>query len=181
MPGIGPVLFRRSSRARRIIISVQTQNGVRVAVPDRTSFDSALEFVGVKKQWIRKHLVKIAENETQRKALAKSFASIDRGEAKRELTARLKQLAEKHGFTYSGVCIRNQRTRWGSCSRMNAISLNMKLLALPEDLIDYVILHELVHTRFHDHSKKFWAELEKHVKNARQVESRLKDYDTRWT
>jgi predicted metal-dependent hydrolase len=177
---IGPVLFEHSFRARRIVISVRSQRGVRVAVPGRASFDSALEFVNKKKQWILKQLARIAEYENQNKALSNSFAAIDRIEAKKKIVARLKQLAGKHVFAYNRVFIRNQQTRWGSCSHKNNISLNMKLIVLPEELIDYVILHELVHTRVYNHSKKFWSELDKYVGSGKAMARKLRNYDTRW-
>jgi predicted metal-dependent hydrolase len=178
--GIGPVLFEHSFRARRIIISITPQKGVRVAVPGRTSINSALEFVLKKKPWIRKQLASIAENESQNKALANTFAAIDREEAKKQLTTRLKQLAEKNGFNINRVFIRNQHTRWGSCSHKNNISLNVKLVVLPDKLVDYVILHELVHTRIHNHSQRFWSELDKYVGNGKFMASKLRNYDTRW-
>ena len=79
-------------------------------------------------------------------------------------------------FTYNNITIHNQRTRWGSCSPNNNISLNMKLVRLPDDLIDYVILHELVHTRIKNHSKKFWDELNVYICDAKKLERRLKEY-----
>ena len=179
--GIGPVLFEHSVRARRIVITVRPQKGVRVAIPGRTSINSALEFVKKKKQWIIKQFGRITEYEGQKKALAESFAGIDREEAKRKLTARLKELAIRHGFTYNKVCLRNQQTRWGSCSQKNNISLNMKLVILPEELLDYVLIHELVHTRIHNHSRRFWTELDKYVGSGKRMAAKLRKYDTRWT
>ena len=155
--GIGTVLLEHSRRARRIVISVRPGKGVRVAVPRRTSFESALEFVRAKKSWIKKHLARIKEYENQKKAFNDIFLSIDKTEARKRIISQTGQLAEQHGFTYNKVSIRNQRTRWGSCSAKGNISLNMKLVALPPELVDYVILHELVHTRVHNHSRKFWA------------------------
>ena len=102
--------------------------------------------------------------------------NIDRLKAKALLTGRLEHLAKNNGFTYNRVFIRNQRTRWGSCSSKNNISLNSQLAKLPNDLIDYVILHELVHTRKKDHSKAFWAELDKLVGNGKQMSAKLKNY-----
>ena len=81
-----------------------------------------------------------------------------------------------HGFDYKKVFIRNQKTRWGSCSVENNIYLNVKLLMLPEELTDYVILHELVHTRIKNHSKDFWRELSKYVRDTRGMEHQLKEY-----
>ena len=173
---IGAVLLEHSSRARRIIITVHPGRGVRVAVPRRTSFESALDFVRVKKKWINKHLTRIQEYEKQKKDFNDIFLSIDKIEARKKIIGRLNQLAEQYGFTYNRVSIRNQRTRWGSCSGKGTISLNMKLVALPPELFDYVLLHELVHTRIHNHSQKFWKELDKYVENGKAKAAGLIEY-----
>jgi hypothetical protein len=175
--GVGPVLIEHSRRAKRVSISVKPFQGVRVAVPLRVSFNKALEFVHLKKPWIQNHLAKITLHETGSRALADLSATIDRAKARRQLTGRLNKLAINHGFTFNGVSIRSQRTRWGSCSRSNNISLNAKLVLLPEDLVDYVILHELVHTRIPNHSDGFWGELDRYVGNSKTFASRLRKYD----
>ena len=177
--GIGPVLFEKSRRAKRVIISVRTSKGARVAVPTRTSFKKALEFVYLKKKWIQKHLARIEQNENQRKAFLDPSLAIDKADAKKRLADRLYHLAQEHGFTYNNVSIREQRTRWGSCSHKNNISLNVKLVLLPKELIDYVMLHELVHTRIHNHSKKFWAELDRYIGNGKIMAKRLRMNDLR--
>lgn len=161
--GIGQIIFERSTRARRVVISIRPFKGVRVSVPARTSIERALEFVYLKKVWIQKHLASVSQRENEIQIAKKLCASIDLTLAKRVLIDRLCYLAQKRGFTYNKISIRNQKTRWGSCSRENNISLNVKLILLPEDLRDYVIMHELVHTNIHDHSKRFWAELDKYV------------------
>jgi predicted metal-dependent hydrolase len=76
------------------------------------------------------------------------------------LPKRLTELAAQHGFRYGRAGIRNQKSRWGSCSSKNNISLNIHLLNLPGHLRDYVILHELVHTEQKNHSKHFWFRLD---------------------
>ena len=76
-----------------------------------------------------------------------------RKEAKDHLPPRVKELAEKHNFKYKKVAIKNAKTRWGSCSYVNNINLSLHLMRLPDYLIDYVILHELVHTKIKNHSK----------------------------
>ena len=175
--GIGPVLLEHSRRAKRVSISIKAFKGVRVAVPPRVSFNKALEFVCMKKSWIQNHLAKITLHETESRAMADLSTGIDKAQAKRELTGRLSILAKHHGFTFNKVSLRNQKTRWGSCSRNNNISLNMKLVLLPEDLIDYVMLHELVHTLVPNHSKNFWGELDKYVGNSKAIASKLGKYD----
>ena len=174
--GIGTVLLQHSARARRIIITVRPGKGVRVAVPRRTSIKAALKFVGAKKPWIKKHLARIKEYEKQKQEFNDVFLSIDKAVARKQIIGRLNQLALQHGFTYNKVSIRNQRTRWGSCSGKGNISLNMKLVALPPELFDYVILHELVHTRIHNHSRKFWSELDKYMGNGKAKAARLIEY-----
>ena len=174
--GIGPVLFERSRRARRVSISVKTFKEVRVAVPSRTSLDDAIDFVCLKKPWIKRHLETIRRLEIESRALADLSASIDKSEAMKQLTDKVNRLAREHGFTFNRVTIRNQKTRWGSCSRNGNISLNVKLVLLPKDLVNYVILHELVHTRIHNHGKRFWEELDRYVENSRSKASRLRKY-----
>ena len=172
--GIGLVHLNRSRRARRVIISVSPSTGVRVSVPRRTSFQKALEFVGIKKTWIQKHLALVAQNEQRKQDLGLKLPIVDKAVAGKRLTDRLYYLAKINGFTCNRVTIRQQKTRWGSCSPKNTISLNIKLVLLPEVLSDYVILHELVHTRIHNHSRRFWAELDEYVENSRAMAKRLR-------
>jgi len=172
--GIGPVLFEKSKRAKRVIISIKTTNTVRVAVPYRISFKKAETFMFANTDWIKQHLEKVRQYESESTTIQYHFDDIDKSEAKKTLTGRLVLLAEKYGFEYSKVTIRCQRTRWGSCSIKNNISLNMKLVKLPLELADYIMLHELVHTRIHSHNKKFWEELDKYVGNAHFMAKRLR-------
>ena len=177
--GIGSILLQHSTRANRTTITVKPNKGVRVAVPIRVSFEAALEFVNQNEHRIRKTLARIQQLESRHKDLAELYSTIDKLKAKKTLITKLHVLAKKHRFTYSKVSIPNQKTRWGSCSYKNTISLNMKLVALPEELIDYVILRELVHTKIHNHSSRFWAELSKHVRDAKELASRLREYELR--
>ena len=147
-----------------------------MAVPLGAPFSKAVEFVHMKKPWIHKHLTEIKRRETESRALADLSATIDKTKAKRQLAGRLNRLAKYHGFTFNGVSIRSQKTRWGSCSRSNNISLNAKLVLLPEDLVDYVILHELVHTRIRNHGKDFWAEMDRHIGSSKALASKLRKY-----
>jgi predicted metal-dependent hydrolase len=174
--GIGAVLLEHSRRARRIVLSVRTGKGVRVAVPYRTSFASALEFVRAKKSWINKHLAKLQEYDKRQQTFKEAFQIINKTEARQKIIARLAELAKQHGFIYNKVSIRNQRTRWGSCSAKGNISLNIKLVALPPELFDYVILHELAHTRVHNHSRRFWLELDKYAGDGKAKAKRLVEY-----
>ena len=174
--GVGQVLFERSKKAKHLNISVKPFRGVRVAVPERVPFQNAEVFVNSKIAWIQKSQARIKKYELDSSKSSSTSADIDRTKAKREITRRLKYLAAKHGFTYNRIFIRNQKARWGSCSYRNNISLNIKITRLPEELMDYVILHELTHTRIKNHSDKFWKSLDMLVGDARKKAKSLKQF-----
>ncbi len=175
--GIGPVLFDRSRRAKHLIIHVKPFTGVRVAVPFGVSWDKAERIVYGKIDWILKQRARIEKIRQKYGSLLKDFKRINKAAARRKLIRRLKELAEWHGFDYNKVFIRNQRTRWGSCSTSNNINLNIKLVLLPDELIDYVILHELLHTRIKNHSRGFWADMDRLLgTRAKELAKRLKEY-----
>jgi predicted metal-dependent hydrolase len=100
-----------------------------------------------------------------------------RKEAKRLLPNRTKQLAEKYGFTFSDVKIQSSKTRWGSCSRAQSINLSLYLMLLPADLVDYVILHELCHTKEMNHGANFWIWMDRVTeKKSKELRAQLKNY-----
>jgi predicted metal-dependent hydrolase len=94
--------------------------------------------------------------------------------ATKELPTRVIELAELHGISVERVTVRNQRTRWGSCSRRGTISLNWRLIQTPENVRDYIILHELAHRRQMNHSQKFWEEVARLFPGYREAENWLK-------
>lgn len=92
------------------------------------------------------------------------------------LKERVKKLAEQYQFTCQKVSVRNQKTRWGSCSSNKNLSLNWKLIKMPLWVIDYVILHELAHTVHLNHSAQFWSLVAKICPYYKQAEEWLKQY-----
>ena len=168
---VGIIHYIKNNRAKRIVISVKP-DFVRVTVPRRRTLKNAQKFVEQKINWIKKH----SKNMKFLREKSNKLPKIKREEAREKLERRLSELAEQHNFRYNRVSIRNQKTRWGSCSSKDNISLNMKLLHLPDHLIDYILLHELVHTRVKNHSKDFWNELETVVPNARIIDKQLREY-----
>jgi len=104
---------------------------------------------------------------------------IYRFEAKKILPPKLAELAEKYNFEYQKITIRNNKRNWGSCSSKNNISLNLQMMKLPDNLIDYILLHELVHTEIKNHGEKFWGKLNSITNNkARELAKQVKQYST---
>ncbi|WP_228466675.1 M48 family metallopeptidase [Adhaeribacter swui] len=108
--------------------------------------------------------------------IRQSVEATYRLEAKAYLPGRLAYFAQKFGFTFNKVVIKNTSTRWGSCSATNNINLNLHLMRLPEALRDYVILHELAHTVEKNHGPRFWALLDRISGDARGLDRRMKAY-----
>ncbi len=155
-------VFVRHPRARRYLIRVEDDGRVRVTVPRWGSKREAAAFAEREYAWIEKQRARLAG---QRAALArepmpKEIERELRNRAKRELPGRLLELAARHALTVTRVSVRNQRWRWGSCSRNGHICLNWRLVQMPDAVRDYVMIHELMHLRRMDHSPKFWKLVE---------------------
>jgi predicted metal-dependent hydrolase len=173
--GAGKVLIERSGRVKRMRITVKP-GSVSVALPKGISFAKAISFVQEHEAWIRHHLTRLEHEERDGRELLAGLPPLDAEHAKEKIAYRFKLLAMEYGFAWSRLTIRNQKTRWGSCSAGNDISLNIQLARLPETLMDYVILHELVHTRIKGHGRDFWQELDAYVGDARKLRRELKRY-----
>ena len=175
LKSVGTILIERSRRAKHLSLSIKPFKGARVAVPIGVSFASAEMFAKSKTSWIKKHLDKMVLMEQEAIELSKSKPIIQ-ATARKHLIDRLNFLSQQYGFNYNKVFIKNQKTRWGSCSGKNNINLNINLVRLPSELIDYTILHELVHTRVKNHSQQFWDQMDKLLGDAKKLDRKLSDY-----
>ncbi|KPK44732.1 MAG: hypothetical protein AMJ65_02250 [Phycisphaerae bacterium SG8_4] len=175
VPDVGPVVLAISDRAKHLRITVRPDRGVRLTIPRGVSLKRAQQFLNSKIPWIKKHLRRFEQLGDNREPAP--LPPISKTRARATLIERLEALAELHDFRFNKVSIRNQKTKWGSCSAKNNISLNMNLVRLPAELIDYVILHELVHTRIKNHGSDFWTELDACLGGAaRALKQVLKSY-----
>lgn len=111
----------------------------------------------------------------QKVAEAASMRAL-RSQAKQLLPQRLESLALQHDLSYKSVAVRQLKSRWGSCDQTGHIILNIFLLQLPWDLIDYVLLHELTHTRIMRHGPDFWRAMERFLPSAKQRRKAIKKY-----
>ncbi len=176
IPGIGPVTFSRSRKAKRMSLSIRPFKGIRVSVPFRISFREAEIFLVSRSDWIKRHNNKLKQFEKEQVRKLEKAPPVNGKEAKEKILARLEKFSDNYGFNYNKVQFRKQRTRWGSCSSKDNLSLNLKMAGLPEELIDYILLHELVHTKYKNHSKFFWNELGKYVDDPIKKRKELREY-----
>ncbi|MFC1676239.1 M48 family metallopeptidase [Planctomycetota bacterium] len=176
----GGVLFARSKRAKRLSITVKPFKPIRVTVPRMVSIKKATRYLILNLEWVKKSVARIKKIEAEHRSISRNSSDICDAKAGQMLVSRLGQLAGLHKLSYNRVSIRKQRTIWGSCSAKNNISLNVNIAYLPEQLQDYVLVHELVHTKVKNHSRKFWAELNKYVQSdAKELSKQMKKYRIR--
>jgi len=116
----------------------------------------ASRFMNSKRSWIRQALARARITEQKSIEHYSLHSSTSQSEIRHSLTSRLNELALEHDFSYNKVSLRDQKSRWGSCSANDNISLNQKLYFLPDHLRDYVLAHELAHTQEKNHSPAFW-------------------------
>ncbi len=178
----GSVHFVRSYRAKRVRITIKSDSSkeIRVIVPKGISLKYIKDLVLSKQELIIKRVQQIREQEKEARKNGGNNEPIKVQESAQFLYDRLCELAKKYGFKFNKVSFRWQRTRWGSCSSKNNISLNIKIIRLPSDLQDYILLHELVHIRIKNHSKDFWDELEKYFPDAKKHRKELRKYHLKY-
>lgn len=170
----GEVLVRKSPLARGVRFSVSTSGRLQMSVPKYTSEFLVKRFLNSNREMIREKLP-LKNPETQR---ARDYQKkILMKKAKEYLPYRLEYYAKLYGYSYDKYRLMHANTRWGSCSSRRTISLNIGLMNVPEVLRDYVILHELAHLNYMDHSKAFWAEVASHDKNYKMHEKKLKMFN----
>jgi len=121
----------------------------------------------------------ILENDRMQNKIKDYIDNVYRDEAAKILPMRIRELSRIHKLPFFKLSLRNNVSRWGSCSSENNINLNIHLMRLPDYLIDYVLLHELTHTIIKDHSRKFWDYLSKICPNLDECRREMKNYSTR--
>ena len=155
----------RSDR-RSIGIEVDREGKVTVRAPYSCEKKRIDRFLLEKENWIRQKVKLQKENAMKRqekREMPEAEKKYYRNLAREVLGARTGYYARKMGVTYGRISIREQKTRWGSCSSEGNLNFNCRLLFVPDRIVDYVVIHELAHRRFMNHSKAFWKEVEKYM------------------
>lgn len=162
----------RSTR-KTIAIQITPAGQVIVRAPKRIAKREIEAFVHSKQSWIQTHLSRI-ESRPQLPPFSPEEVQSLAASAKADLSSRVARLAPLVGVTYGRITIRSQRTRWGSCSAKGNLNFNCLLLLCPEEVRDYVVIHELCHRKQLNHSPAFWAEVERACPDYRSHRAWLK-------
>ncbi|MDB5265940.1 MAG: putative metal-dependent hydrolase [Parcubacteria group bacterium] len=186
--------IKESARAKHVRIDIYPDGRVVVTKPLRLPMLMVEAFVRSRRKWIEETVVKFEARrrraETKRAKLGLpapeplpkprrgSKAYKDAVKAARSLAAsHLQHFNQHYGFRYGSISIRNQKTRWGSCSAAGNLSFNYRITFLPPELQDYLIVHELSHVKEHNHSAKFWALVAQTVPDHVRRRTQLQAYD----
>ncbi len=160
--------FQKHHLSKHLKMSVK-QGEILVTVPKYSSFKLAREFALENLEWAKanfKHAKCGERTKKERTDLRKK--------AREMLQNELDECAKKYGFKYKSLKMSSAKRRWGSCSYINNINLNIELANIPSHLREYVILHELCHTKIKNHSEKFWNLMEKHMPDTKVRRAELK-------
>ena len=170
-------------RSNRKTIAIEVRPDMRVIVraPYRAPLDTINRFIGEKADWIDKSLRKMEERskkapQEQREVLSEKEIKLLYTRAKRIIPQKVRFYAGIMGVEYGRITIRMQKSRWGSCSGKGNLNFNCLLMRTPDEIIDYVVVHELCHLKEMNHSPAFWAEVEKILPDYKERRKWLKDH-----
>ena len=149
----------RSDR-KTLAIQIRPDGSIIVRAPLKLPAKDIQAFVEEKSSWIAKHLQK-TESPAERVPFTEAEIRRLAEAALTDIPQRVRHFAPIVGVTYGRITIRNQRSRWGSCSSQGNLNFNCLLMLCPEEIRDYVVVHELCHRKEMNHSPKFWAEVER--------------------
>ena len=156
------VLLVRSSR-KTLAVQIRADGTVIARAPRRMPKDRILCFLSEKASWIRMQQGKMQEREKMRQQARMHLDAAQEKElrerAKSVLAQRTAYFARQVGVTYGRITVRDQKTRWGSCSQTGNLNFNFRLILAPLEVLDYVVVHELCHRRQMNHSTQFWQEV----------------------
>lgn len=156
--------YIKRSRRKTVSVQIEPDLSVLIRAPFHMSDRDIEKFLRDSDDWIRKH-----RDEARKKLLAKENSpklSMDEirklaEEAAKDIPERVKRFAPIVGVDYGRITIRNQKSRWGSCSSRKNLNFNCLLMLAPPEQRDYVVVHELCHLKEMNHSKRFWKEVER--------------------
>ena len=164
----------RSNR-KTTAIQINEKGDIIVRSPYSVSRRKVEQMLREKQDWIEKHQKAIKERENSRREMTEQERREGIERAKQILPARIQYYAKIMGVTYGRITLREQKTRWGSCSSKGNLNFNWKLALMPDEILDYVVVHELAHRMVMNHSDKFWKIVENVLPDYRERRKWLKE------
>jgi predicted metal-dependent hydrolase len=169
---------KESDRAKRMRLAVYCDASVVVTVPRGVEMGLIEKFLQEKRGWIEDKISYFTQ--FKNKPITR-FSEADYKKHKDEALAlaceRVSYFNQIYGFSYNEINIKNQKTRWGSCSAKGNLNFNYKILFLPEAVRDYVVVHELCHLKEFNHSRKFWNLVAKTIPDFTEVKLELRKWE----
>ena len=162
-------------RAKRVRLVIKHDCSLVVVLPLFVSLRTAERFLYEKRSWVMRSLEKVKKQEFQpiAKGTKRDYVGL-KDKAYNLVLQKLEKFNQIYKFKYKNVRIRNQKTRWGSCSKHGNLNFNYKIVLLPDNLADYLVVHELSHIRELNHSKRFWDLVGQTIPNYRKLQRELK-------
>ena len=163
------------SRRKTIAIQIDREGQVIVRTPYGITKRQVEEFLDEKKDWLLQTRQRVEKRKTEQIPISEEVRREGIERAKRIFPERTAYFAKRMGVDYGRITIREQKTRWGSCSSKGNLNFNWKLVLLDPELLDYVVVLELAHRREMNHSKNFWKIVEAELPDYRERRRRLKE------
>ena len=166
---------RRSPRAKYMRLTMHADGVLVVTAPMRAAQEAVQDFIAKNRAWVEKtflyflkHPRRVVPKSSRREYVA------HKEKARALVHERIAHFNQHYGFTVGKVAVRMQKSRWGSCSRAGNLNFNYKLVFLPPQLVDYIVVHELCHLKEFNHSPRFWALVAEVLPNHRALRKELR-------
>ncbi|MCM1008905.1 MAG: M48 family metallopeptidase [Ruminococcus flavefaciens] len=167
------------SKRKTISLQIKPEGSIELKVPVQITDAQIQDFLHQKSGWIEKHLQAVQERQkqvSQIKPLTQEEIQKVANQALEVIPERVAYFAPLVGVNYGRITIRNQKSRWGSCSSKGNLNFNCLLMLMPPEVLDYVVVHELCHRKEMNHSSQFWAEVRKVLPDYEKQKSWLKEH-----
>jgi len=149
--------IKKSNKAKRLRVAVYCDTNVVITVPSDFSDNNIERLLKDKASWILDKINLFKKSETKIHLGGNEQEYIEnKDKAYSFVLKKVNKICKKYGFTYNKINIKNQKTKWGSCSKKKNLNFNYKIIFLPEKTAEYIIVHELCHLKIFNHSQKFW-------------------------
>lgn len=163
------------SNRKTIAIQIKEDGRVVVRTPYSMSRVKAEQFIEERRDWILKNQKALKEKQDQKMMITQEMRKAGVEKAMEIFPKRVEYYARLMGISYGRITIREQKTRWGSCSGRGNLNFNWKLTLMPPEILDYVVVHELAHRKEMNHSKDFWKIVEQVLPDYQKRRKRLKE------